>query len=100
METLTLKMDPLLTEMCEFYEEMWRKNNPAESHLLNKTDFIKNFLTALFSRGKADLVEDENGQAIWKATKKLVCELGPELGQLQPSPAPDLPQDIGFYDKH
>jgi len=100
MKTLTLKMDPLLTEMCEFYEEMWRKDNPARSRLLNKSEFIKNFLTASFSCGNADLVEDENGQPIWKATKKLVRELGPELGQLQPSPAPDLPVDIGFYDKH
>jgi hypothetical protein len=75
MQTPTLKMDPLLTDMCEFYEEMWRKDNPAESHLLIKSEFIECFLTMCFSFGKADLVEDENGQPIWKATKKLGSKL-------------------------
>jgi hypothetical protein len=81
---------------------VWDRPNTGASRRerYSKSEFIKNFLTVSFSCGNADLVEDENGQPIWKATKKLVRELGPELGQLQPSPAPDLPMDIGFYDKH
>ena len=47
------------------------------------------------------MVEDENGQPIWKATERLVREVGPELGKFQPSPAPDFGHpDLGYYDIH
>jgi hypothetical protein len=97
----TLKMDRLLTEMCEFYEEMWRKDNPDFADQLDKSGFATAFLGTYIHFGRADLVEDENGQLIWKATEKLVREVGPELGKLQPSPAPDFePRDLGYYGIH
>ncbi len=31
------RMDPLLREMCKFYDELWRENNPGEAHLMPKS---------------------------------------------------------------
>jgi hypothetical protein len=98
---ITLKMDRLLTEMCGFYEKMWRKEHPDTTAQLDHAAFATIFLGAFISSGSADLAEDENGEPIWKATEKLVREVGPELGKLQPSPAPDIePRDPGYYDVH
>jgi hypothetical protein len=98
---ITLKMDPLLTKMCEFFEKMWRKEHPDITDQLDHATFVATFLGAFINSGSADLAEDENGEPIWKATEKLVREVGPELGELQPSPAPDIePRDPGYYDIH
>ena len=97
----TLKMDRLLTEMCEFYSEMWREDHPEIKHQMDESGLAIAFLSTCIHFGLADLVEDENGQPIWKATEKMVRDVGPELGKLQPSPAPDFePRDLGYYDIH
>jgi hypothetical protein len=82
-------MDPLLTEMCKRYEQLWRKQLPGLAKQLGKGGFDVAFLATLTDRGLAKLVVEENGQEIWKATQKLVRDVAPELAKLQPSPAPD-----------
>ena len=91
---LPVRMDPLLTYMCECYEELWRRQHPGIAKRLNKRGFDEACLRTFTHLGLAKLVVEENGQEIWKATQKLVRDVGPEMGRLQPSPAPDCePQD-------
>ena len=86
---VAVRMDPLLTEMCKRYEELWRRQVPGVAKQLGKGGFDVAFLATLTDRGLAKLVAEENGREIWKATQKLVRDVGPELVKLQPSPAPD-----------
>jgi len=48
-------------------------------------------LRTFTSAGWARLMIGEDGHPIWKATEKLVREVEPELGSLQPCPAPNNP---------
>jgi hypothetical protein len=82
-------MDPLLTYMCKRYAQY-----PSIAKQYGKMLDVA-FILAFMDLGLARLMK-ENGQPIWKATKKLVRDVGPELGRLQPSPAPDCePEDWG-----
>jgi hypothetical protein len=83
------RMDPLLREMCKFYDQLWRSNNPGDAELMPKSVLTSAFLRAMSETGRARLVMGEDGRPIWKATEKLVRHLGPEAASLQPCPARD-----------
>jgi len=75
------KMDSVLTEMLAFYEQKYREDHPGAA--IDRTGITKAFLMAFQSLGLARLGEDAGGGFIWKATDKLVGELGPAAKFLQ-----------------
>ena len=86
------RMDPLMNELCNFHEMLWRKDHPE--HDFYAAEIAIAFLQSADERGLARLVKGPGGDLIWQATPKIFRDLGEirtpqRLGSPQNTEEPD-----------
>jgi hypothetical protein len=92
------EMSPLMRELCIYHGQLWRKDHPDESVVV-EFEVAKAFVQSAAERGLARLVKNEQGNLVWEVTPKIFRDLGeirvPQLHQPQDDeePAHDAEED-------
>jgi hypothetical protein len=85
------QMSPLMRELCIYHRQLWRKDHPDESVIVD-FEVAKAFFQSAAERGLARLIKNEQGDFVWEATPKIFRDLGeirvPQLHQPQDDEEP------------